>query len=519
MTTPLLQRPATAAATLLAACLQAMPVGAQVVAPQPVIDEHPLPATVLSGEGAAFAVQTRAVGGGFITRIEWHDGQGRLLQTGTGTVLRRNAWFAADAGSYTATVHHSNGSRVTSRPALLTVLDRGWAPVGGRALSNQASTRVPALELCDRPTLAWVENTAAGTRELRVNQFDGALWKLMGQAPVQGGPAHSPNEPSLQCSRSSGRPVPVLAFSESWVGGGQITVKRWDGRAWWPVGAVNGNPGAVPRAPVLRMPPPDGSTIGDPPEGSWLAWNEGAGLAAARWQGPLGWLGVGGGQLPGSTFGPPVLAIDSVTRTMDGPTLAPLLAAISVNAEGSVPVVMQYGPPLDWTWLGGGLAAPVRNGLQVVGLGFTNENSAPRAVLVWTEGSTKFTLRSSTLFDTDYSAAAQPPYPRPAWRRYVADLTGTDLRAMAFDPQPFDVTCRGSGPDSFTLALSARGVVDVLMSRCVNGPAAWVPVVPRLTVDARMVALKMIDHDNPLVATVAPTGFGSYAITVWKYRP
>jgi hypothetical protein len=143
-------------------------------------------------------------------------------------------------------------------------------------------------------------------------------------------------------------------------------------------------------------------------------------------------------------------------------------------------------------------------------------------VLVWTEGGQSFKLRSASLFDQAYrDLIDSKPGANTAWGPYAEDLDGENLRATAFDPQPFDVSCRGSGPDSFTVALSANGKTSVLMARCPRGggPPTWVNVVPRLDQDAAFLALKMLGHDAPLLATIAPSGFGGHAVTVWTYRP
>lgn len=495
----------------------------QLVIPQPVIDEHPQAATVLSGQGAAFTVKARAAGGGLITNIVWRDGNGRMLQNGASPTYRRSAWTAADAGDYTATVHHSSGLSVTSRPARLTVLSRGWAPLGGRAVSMQASTRRPGLTHCPTPMLAWVENLPNGTRELRTHRFDGVEWLPMAQGSLLTQSGSSPNESSLQCSTAGPQPMPVLAFSESWQGGGAIQVRRWEGQRWLTTGTPQANPGGMPRAPMLHMAPFDplrGAAEGLN-GGSLLAWREGSTLYGAHWDQQFGWETYGYGPVPGSGFGDPLLALDTVTRVQQGLTYNPLLGAVSIDAAGGQPRVLFRSPTRSWTDLGK-VQPPKKGGVGEVGVAFTNENSAPRVVLVWTEGGQSFKLRSASLFDQAYrDLIDSKPGANTAWGPYAEDLDGENLRATAFDPQPFDVSCRGSGPDSFTVALSANGKTSVLMARCPRGggPPTWVNVVPRLDQDAAFLALKMLGHDAPLLATIAPSGFGGHAVTVWTYRP
>jgi hypothetical protein len=506
------------AAAALGLLLGAASVHAQLVVAQPVIDAHPQPLTVLSGEGAAFTVAARSAGGGFITRIDWRDGSGRVVQSGLSSSLSRTAWVAADAGDYTATVHHTSGLSVTSRPARLTVRASGWAPVGGRALPWPASARVPALELCGEPTVAWVELTPSGNRELRVHRFDGAQWRAIGTGSLMSAPTNSPNDPSLQCLSNNQRPLPVLAFSESWSGGGRIAVRQWDGRAWQAVGHVNVNPGAIPRSPVLRV--RRYSDSGTVPRNSWLAWREGTLVRAAAYEtyGDF-WYDLTFGSLRVTALGPPLMVLDHATVYPEGLAWSPMIGAIESGAGGSRPRVLQY-THLNWVDLGAPPADPVQTGLRAVGMAFTSEIGVRRAMMAWTEGGSSFTLRSASLADPDYGEAYLRRGVNKAWGSYAADYTGSDLQATAFDPKPFDLSCGATGPDSFTAALASTAAVQVLMSRCVGGPLPrWVPVAPPLPVQALGLALKMIDPDTPLVAVVGPTGFGGHALTVWKYRP
>lgn len=507
-----------AATAALSLALCASPTLAQLVVAQPVIDQHPQAATVLSGEGAAFSVVARAAGGGIITRIEWRDGSGRVVQSGADSSLSRNAWAVADAGDYTATVHHSNGTSVTSRPARLTVRTSGWAPVGGRALPWPASARVPALEWCGGPIVAWVEMAAAGNREVRVHRFDGVRWRALGNGSLLAAPTNSPNEPSLQCLPFNQSPVPVLAFSETWAGGGRIAVQRWDGQAWITSGQVHSSSGAAPRAPVLGVKRIATTTV---PRNSWLAWQEGSLLRAAA-MGAFGeWQELSGWWLTEPIFGSPVLALDNATVYPDGHSWLPLLAAIEVGAKGSRPRVLQY-KAWGWVDLGRPPAEPVKNGLRAVGMAFANEPGGKRAVLVWSEGGSHYTLRSASLAGADYEAAlhSSTDWDRP-WGAYAADYLGTDLQATAFDAQPFDRGCGAAGPLSFTTALASSTAVTVLQSRCgaLGQQPQWMALAPPLPAQALGLALRVIHPDTPLLAVVGPTGFGGYALTVWKYRP
>lgn len=508
------------AAGALAMALLGAPAQAQltpIIVAQPVIDRHPQPATVLSGEGAAFDVTARAVGGGFITQIVWRDGSGRVVQASASSSLGRARWTAADAGDYTATVHHSNGTSITSRPARLTVRANGWAPLGGRALPWPASARTPALDLCGEPTVAWVEATATGQRDMRVHRFDGVRWRALGGS-LMAAPTNSPNEPSLQCLPYKDRPEPVLAFSEAWKGGGGIAVKHWDGQTWVPIGQVNANPGAFPRMPVLRVRPHELGR-GLLPRNSWLVWQEGSVTRAAAF-GLTEWHDIPGGWQTLPALDAPLLALDSATQVPEGITWAPMIAGIRATADGNLPRVLQYGPPLGWVGLGRPPAGPAPGVLQAVGIGFSNEIGGKRAVMAWTEGRSSFTLRSASLAGAAYDRAIWGPYPLETWGAHADAYTGTDLQATAFDPQPFDLGCGANGPHAFSTALATTGSVQVLMSRCFGGGSVrWVPVAPALPVQAVGLALKMAGHDTPLVATVGPSGFGDYALTVWKYRP
>ena len=424
---------------------------AQLVTPQPVIDEQPQTAAVLSGEGAAFSVVARAVGG-FITRIDWHDGSGRLVQSGLSGTLARNAWTAADAGEYTATVHQNNGTSVTSRPARLVVLARGWAPVGGRALPGLASTRQPALELCGGPTVAWMPTNHLGRRDLRVHRFDGAQWKALGGS-LKDSPSNNADDVSMQCVPSllPGAPLvtPALAYSESWISGGSIAVKHWDGRGWVSVGQVPADPGASPRTPVLRLRQHPIRAPGDVSRNSWLTWLETTGLRAAAF-GLSDWHDLTGGSLGWPGFGPPLMVLDDATRVPEGIIWSPMIATIVAGPMGNWPHMLQHGWS-DWWWpLGHSFAQPVQNTVRAVGLGFTSEAGSPRVMFAWTEGSNPFTLRSVSLSGADYTAAIFPPFPQRSWSPYAADYTGTDLRLTAFDQRPFDQSCGANGPHSFT---------------------------------------------------------------------
>jgi len=253
--------------------------------------------------------------------------------------------------------------------------------------------------------------------------------------------------------------------------------------------------------------------------GSLLAWREGTTLYGAYWDQSLGWEIYGYSPVPGQGFGDPLLALDTVSRVQQGLSYNPLLGVVSTDAAGSQPRVLFRSPLTSWRDL-----AKVQDARKVVvgevGVAFTNENSAPRVVLVWTEGVQRFKLRSASLFDQAYRDRLQLRGD-DSWGSYATPYEGDNLRTTTFDPTPYDVSCRGSGPDSFTVALSANGSTSVLMARCPlgGGGPTWALVAPKLKIDASHLALKMLGHEAPMLATVAPSGFGGHAVTVWTYRP
>jgi hypothetical protein len=522
------RRRARIAAALLA--LASLPAAAQISKSGTglLFKQQPVAARVGLGGGTEFSVDVKAEPGVSILRHEWKI-NGTLVPKVSGRVLRLQNLQPQQAGTVTVDVIGSRGT-VTSAPVRLDVVAHTWAQLGGRAITGAVPLHRPSLQDCGGLTLAWIAG-AAGRGDLRVHRFDGAAWVAVGANRLNRRPASDATDPSLQCSDLRGLADPVVAWSESTATGRTIEVSRFDGASWLGVGAPGASPGADARQPQLRV------VAAEPSEGTQsdvyptpvdhdlrrktaLAWLESGRPQVRQWSGQQ-WVG---GTAIGQSVTDLALGVDSVMRR-NGYKIHPLLLgsadhwAFGALKDRDYPAV-HSNFSAQWAPVGADVSTPAARGVPVrmVGLGFDDENSRPRVVAVWVEGSASYILRSATLFSTDYESAVQRPYLRPAWQRFALDHTGSNLQAMAWDATPDQGPCSPFGPASFRLALTDYGGTKVLFTQCSNGGPEWRASHPNLPVRALALDLKMVNPQDPHVATVDAVGAG-YQLSVWRYYP
>ena len=485
------------------------------------VSQPPLPALVGAGDGTEFSVTATARPGVSIVGYTWKRDGRKLGTTSKSKTLRLTGLTPAQSGQITVDIIGTRGT-LTTTPVALRVVPTGWAPLSGRALPGTAALQAPALTLCGQAHVAWVlQGSPHG--QLQVHRFDGAAWQPPGAAATVSTGGLDAGEPSLQCGSVDG-PAPVVAFSQAAAGGRSIEVRLLQQGQWLAVGQVPVVAGVDARAPLLRLVPtpetlPPSALRQHIEAGSRLAWRGGGTVRTATWGGS--WQSGIAAAHQAPRHG---LALDTASRGPQGLLHPWLLATTSPVAQGIHRG--RYRPRVEtdrhgaWMPVGEpvGAPAPPATSQQLVGLGFTAvENSRPRAVVVWVEGQTGYTIKSSTLFSADYEDAVAVSTHVVPWQTYAADLQGNDLQAWAFDPQGFEENCQPAPPAGFALALSDRRDTRVLRTDCsAAGLPRWAGFVPALPTHALALDLKMTDWQSPLVATVS-NGPKGRELTVWKY--
>ncbi len=207
--------------------------------------------------------------------------------------------------------------------------------VGGSPGFASSSPTI-AVDSSGNPTVAWAEELGGGNTEIYVRHFDGSSWvELTGSATGGGvsatpGPSTSP----VIALKPSGNPV------VAWVEGGLISVKRYTGAAWVPLGAPFGGPAA--QRPSIAL-----NSLGDPIV-AWADLVAGGNIYVRQWDGAA-W-----NPLPGSDANAGI------------PTAAP-------STEPSIALTAADVVTVAWTEdLGGGNAeiyAATNDGANWVGLG------------------------------------------------------------------------------------------------------------------------------------------------------
>lgn len=492
--------------------------------PLPVnIKQQPLPARVAVGHGTEFSIVAIPEKNVVITRYEWML-NGRIVKTDKTPVWSIPAAQLSQAGQISVNVVTSAGT-VTSQAVRLEVVSSGWVQVGGRPVSTQAAAQAPAVEVCGEINVAWVQ-PAFGPGQVQAQRFDGTGWRRMGAASVHARAGSDGAEPWLQCSDMPGQEGPLLVFSEAAASGRTIELRRFDGRNWLPLTSPPAGAGAEARKPILRVV----SGLGFWPPMTQIAtktavaWLESGRPKVYQWLGQS-WAG---GFATGQYQDQLALAVDTFLRQ---PATAPYPALLAGTRRGSFGALNnRWRPELEsnvwgsWSPLGHSLAVPTPAGVPVrlLGLAASEDNSAPRATVVWAEiNGTAYTLKSASLGGIDYEQSMLDLNAQAAWQGYASARGGSDLAATAFDAQAQEGPCYPTlgTVKSFTLALTDGLGTDVWRTDCRSGVPEWRTLGNRLPVRSTALGLRMLDWRTPLVASVEAKPGGGYQLSVWRYHP
>ncbi|MFN0302330.1 MAG: hypothetical protein ACKVQU_18500 [Burkholderiales bacterium] len=404
----------------------------------------------------------------------------------------------------------------------------GLAPLGGRPMFLSSAAQQPSVAVCADPHVAWID-TSAGVGLLRVNRFDGYVWRQVGGV-LNVSTSSTAAEPSLDCF--AGRPV--VAWSEWAATGRNVHVANWSGTQWarlptaalpggLPHDELNSVAGSSAMKPVLRV-HPQGAGTGGIADHSAVAWIEGLSVKVKRWNG-TGWTNYPGGSGPGvgvaPPAGPPDVALSFVEPTSTEPVVAwvqPLRGGVNGIYSKVLTSVNRGG----W-WVSLGAAnTSVTNTVRRVGLGVEKFDVLKAPITVWTEGAPNVTVSSRKVDQVEFQVAtALAPVVNPnAWTEFAPAYNVGAMTAFAFAPQAFSApACGPSGGFPAISVLTGDGSgFRVRQSACPNGTPAWFSLHPTHPVALESGSLAMADQSTPIVAGVEMAGT-QHQLSIWRFYP
>ncbi len=413
--------------------------------------------------------------------------------------------------------------------ATLSVVQGGWAPLSGRALSG---VRQPSLALCDQPSVAAV-STQGGRDVVQVYRFDGLLWRPYG-ALTHTTPTGNMADPSLDCVFDGQNARPIVAWSEGSAGGRNVHVRYWDGMAWRDTqpGPLNRVAGSQAIKPVLRVVPYDPNVDHVPANGvtrrSAVAWIENGVPSVRRWDGAQWAAPVGGVAVadPAANSATDIALKIDLEYQQQYPAVVAWLRSeagqqssyAAIHTETTLPNGAQVG---GWTSIGtrgslGGSFSSAAAGIHLASGKLGAQSLAVpvivRAELPWPNRVRSFYLESANYLNL---VSGQP------WFDYARSHTApARLTALSLDGSELPrLNCAGVAVPAFGLAIADDSGFEVRTSDC-NGtpPAIWRAGLPRHPVSLLRVSLRMAGANDPLVAGEQKVG-GAYQVTVWRYFP
>ncbi len=500
------------------ALLIPLPSIAQLIDPLPRISAQPQNATIGRGANVRFSVSVLFSSGGPVT-YQWYEGNTLLPGKTASTLDLSNVQNQA---SYYVRLRNRFGSR-NSNIVSLTVVQGGLAPLGGRPMFLSSAAQQPSVAVCGAPHVAWID-TNAGVGLLRVNRFDGYVWRPVGGA-LNVSTTFSAAEPSLDCF--AGRPV--VAWSEWAATGRNIIVAAWNGTQWvnLPASALhpelNYTAGSTSIKPMLRV-HPQGAGSGAIADHSAVAWIEGLGVSVKRWNGAA-WTSYPGGGGPGVGVAPPAdppdVALSFVEPTNTEPVVAwiqPLRGGVNGIYSKVLTSVNRGG---SWVSLGTAYTS-LANTVRRVGLGVEKFDVLKGPITVWTEGVPNVSVSSRKLDQVEFQVASPlaPVVNVNAWTEFAPAYNVGAMAAFAFAPQAFSAAaCGPSGGLPALSVLTGDGSgFRVRQSACPNGTPAWFSLHPTHPVALESGSVAMADQSTPIVAGVEMAGT-QHQLSIWRFYP
>lgn len=495
--------------------------------PSPRLVGNPGNLAVGLGAGAQFSVF--ALGMAPFT-YQWYK-NGVAMPTRRSATLAFPTTVAGDAATYTIRVTDRFGSHL-SVSATLTVVQNGWARLGGGGIAGTTAVQQPSIALCAQPSLAHILPSTNRTA-LYVKYFDGMRWRDYGAGGILNATASgSAAEPSLTCVNDGTTERPVVAWSETNGNAREIFVKVFDGTQWQSVGsgALNINGGSTAIRPVLRTTPLDASTgntfVGGLTKRSVVAWIEDGVPSARTWDNA--WVTyAGGGQVPGATGATDIaltIELDDVGRTY--PPVLAWLAPFNGNVQqfaathnAGLATWVKMGEPLG----SGNPPVPFSPSINAgrIGIGVGKYLQGRTPVAVWADNSAT-TLFRSHMYPSEHFVNGTA---NQRWDRYGSTFSMSGaIKTTAFDPREFrregNNACANGNLPTFGLAISHAAGFEVRRGTCGLGlsPADWATVRTAHPVVLEEIALRMAGADDPYVAGTQLVN-GNYQLSVWKFYP
>ncbi len=225
----------------------------------------------------------------------------------------------------------------------------GWSELASSGSGNgvsgspgiASSSPSLAVDSTGNPTVAWSEDLGGGNTEIYVRRFDGSSWVELAGSATGGGVSATPGSSTNPAIALKPSGYPVVAWIES----GMVSVKRYTGAAWAPLGAPFGGPAAERPSIVIN-------SLGDP----IVAWQD---LVAGGNIYVRAWDGGAWNPLPGSDGNAGIVTATPSTQPSLAITTADVLHVAWTEdlGGGNTEIYAATNDGAAWVGLGGSLAA------------------------------------------------------------------------------------------------------------------------------------------------------------------